>query len=121
MNAERQKALRSVGEQIPGWANLAKLANSEIQRQQRDIGLRLLGPSGTLHRYESEVSRRDVGSPEESWLTLAALRAQGPSIYGGTDQIQRNIIGERVLGLPREPDGSRQLPFRDVPRPPIAR
>ena len=32
-----------------------------------------------------------------------ALFAQGPPIYGGTDQVQRNIIGERVLGLPKEP------------------
>jgi len=36
-------------------------------------------------------------------ITSLSLYAQAPPIYGGTDQIQRNIIGERALGLPKEP------------------
>jgi hypothetical protein len=44
----------------------------------------------------------------------AALFAQGPPIYGGSDQIQRNIVGDRVLGLAREPSVDKGVPFRDL-------
>ena len=50
----------------------------------------------------------------EPWHTLF-LTAPSLSIRGGTDEIQRNIVGERVLGLPEEPRLDRALPFDQLP------
>ncbi len=44
------------------------------------------------------------------------LSVPAVSIAGGTDQIQRTIIGERILGFPRDPGPDRDTPFRDIPR-----
>ena len=115
----RTRALRAQGKEIPNVGNMAKLSMSLILRLSRDLGLRILGPYGTLHAYTDE-DREELwaatGEPRHAGVTEAALFAQGPMIYGGTDQIQHNIIGERALGLPKEPNNDRVVPFRDLPK-----
>jgi alkylation response protein AidB-like acyl-CoA dehydrogenase len=107
------------GANIPGAGNMAKLSMSEILRLQRDLGLRILGPLGGLHAYttaDRDVLDAATGEPLAGMVTEMALFSPGPSIYGGTDQIQRNIIGERVLGLPKEPNNDRVTAYRDLPK-----
>ena len=115
----RQKALREAGGDVPGVGNIAKLSMSIILRLSRDAGLRLLGARGMLHAYDGSGSKELnelPGGPLAGMVTEMALFAQGPQIYGGTDEIQHNIIGERVLGLPKEPNNDKVTPFKDLPR-----
>jgi alkylation response protein AidB-like acyl-CoA dehydrogenase len=112
--ALRHKSLREAGQDLPGMANMAKLRMSEMFRQSRDMGLAVLGARGMLHDYEggSPVPGEDDGIGRA--VTAVAMWSTGPSIYGGTDQVQKNIIGERILGLPREPGDDRNTPFKDL-------
>ena len=98
-------------------ANIAKLSMSAVMRLTRDLGLRIVGAQGMLHAYDSAdqaALNRATGNPFLPGVTGSALYAQAPSIYGGTDQIQRNIIGERVLGLPKEPGNDKDVPFSQL-------
>jgi alkylation response protein AidB-like acyl-CoA dehydrogenase len=118
-NAERLKAARASGRDIPGMGNISKLAMSDIVRTQRDLGLQIIGPYGTLHAYDEEQKKAldaATGNPFLAAVTTTALYAQAPPIYGGTDQIQKNIIGERVLGLPKEPNNDKTVPFSELPK-----
>jgi alkylation response protein AidB-like acyl-CoA dehydrogenase len=84
--------------------SIGKLMWTENMRQMSDLVSLLLGPALTA----------DTGE----WGTYGwndhVLGAPGYRIAGGSDQIQRNIIGERVLGLPSEPRVDRDIPFRDL-------
>jgi alkylation response protein AidB-like acyl-CoA dehydrogenase len=118
-NGLRLKAVKERGGDIPGMPNVSKLSMSQIVRLSRDLGLQISGPSGTLHAYDTEdkdTLRQMTGDPFVGSVTEMALFAQAPPIYGGTDQIQRNIIGERVLGLPKEPNNDRVTPFSELPK-----
>jgi alkylation response protein AidB-like acyl-CoA dehydrogenase len=115
----RQKALRASGGDIAGMGNIAKLSMSIILRLSRDLGMRVLGPRSMLHGYDTQSNDALEDLPTGAlggMVTEMALFSQAPQIYGGTDEIQHNIIGERVLGLPKEPNKDKVTPFRDLPR-----
>jgi alkylation response protein AidB-like acyl-CoA dehydrogenase len=118
-NGLRMKAVKEAGGDIPGMPNISKLSMSMIVRLTRDLGLQIAGPSGMLHAYNADDKAslsQATGNPFAGGVTEMALFAQAPPIYGGTDQVQKNIIGERVLGLPKEPNNDRVTPFSELPK-----
>jgi alkylation response protein AidB-like acyl-CoA dehydrogenase len=93
------------GRRPSAQGSLTKLARSQLLRTGRDTGMSVLGAQGMLAAPDTagggEIQHRALSSP-------------GASIAGGTDEIQRGIVGERVLGLPREPRSDRDVPFKDL-------
>jgi alkylation response protein AidB-like acyl-CoA dehydrogenase len=72
-----------------------------------------------LHAYDADARRvlvDEAGGTAPLAVTAQALSAQALPIYGGTDQIQRNILGERALGLPKEPGDLSKVPFSELPK-----
>jgi alkylation response protein AidB-like acyl-CoA dehydrogenase len=119
LNTERHKATRATGGDIPGIANVSKLLMSEMVRLSRDIGLQIVGAQGLLAAQtpdEQKVIDEATGNPFLGGIQAQVLMAQAPPIYGGTDQIQLNVIGERVLGLPKDIRDDHIKPFNEVPR-----
>jgi len=96
----RAQAGRTPGPEGSG----AKLHGSATFKALVDAAMGTLGPHGVAG---------DAPTTDE-WATLF-LTAPSVSIRGGTDEIQRNIVGERVLGLPAEPRVDTERPWRDVP------
>jgi alkylation response protein AidB-like acyl-CoA dehydrogenase len=88
-----------------GFPNLGKLAQTRIAKLSGEIGCNILGPLATLWDPDGPVAGR---YPE------ALVFACASSIYGGTDEVQKNVIGERALGLPREPDPLKGTPFAEM-------
>jgi alkylation response protein AidB-like acyl-CoA dehydrogenase len=119
LNTQRHKAVRAQGGDIPGLPNFSKLLTANILRHNRDLGLQLLGARGMLHGYDEEqrATLKDApGGSTAHLLTASALQAQALPIFGGTDQIQRNIVAERVLGLPKEPGDLSRTPWSELPK-----
>jgi alkylation response protein AidB-like acyl-CoA dehydrogenase len=103
---ERMAAAAAAGEDPGAQGSIAKLRWTQDLARTSDVVSHLLGPRLTA----------DTGEWGTFSWTAHVLGAPGYRIAGGSDEIQRNILGERVLGLPAEPRVDRNVPWREVPR-----
>jgi alkylation response protein AidB-like acyl-CoA dehydrogenase len=91
---------------VPGpEGSVAKLSGAILSRRSADVACRVLGMPSTAWAQEDDAP----------FATQFMLSSPGASIAGGTNEVMRNILGERVLGLPKEPQVDRDIPFRDLP------
>jgi alkylation response protein AidB-like acyl-CoA dehydrogenase len=101
-SAERAKAERAAGRQPGPEDSLSKLRGTSFIKKLASLGIAAEGPEAT------------VGSDDpDEWETMF-LMSPSLSIRGGTDEIQHNILGERVLDLPPEPRVDKDKPFSDT-------
>jgi alkylation response protein AidB-like acyl-CoA dehydrogenase len=94
------------GGKIPGpEGSIAKLASAKLAVRTASIAMQLAGPAGLAW---------DPVDDEGDRFALGVVSAPGLGIAGGTNEVQRNIIGERVLGLPGDVRVDKGIPFNDV-------
>ena len=96
--------------------SIGKLMSAELNKRIGECALDLLGPAGMLYPagYPMDRPRQTGLDARDPYHMFLRMRAQ--SIEGGTSEVMRNILGERVLGLPKEPAVDRDMPWSQVPR-----
>jgi alkylation response protein AidB-like acyl-CoA dehydrogenase len=110
---ERLRQQLAAGEPGPE-GSAAKLTFARLNQEISGFEVELLGADGLT--YDDWSMRRTGSSDLARGAGYRYLRAKGNSIEGGTSEILRNIIGDRVLGLPAEPRTDTKVPWKDLPR-----
>jgi alkylation response protein AidB-like acyl-CoA dehydrogenase len=97
--------------------SIAKLMFAEVNKRTYELCIDLLGPAGLIG-YDYTMRRSEglglVGPPGSARKMF--IRSRANSIEGGTSEIQRNILGERILGLPGDVRVDKEMPWSEVPR-----
>jgi alkylation response protein AidB-like acyl-CoA dehydrogenase len=103
----RIRTATSQGREPGPEASVMKLRSAWNMKANAELALAIEGPAGML----ADDSAPERGRWQQHFLSAPSIR-----IAGGSDEIQRNVMGERVLGLPPEPRVDKTVPFRDLPR-----
>ena len=105
LTAGRAKAARELGRPPGSEGSIGKLALSEVARRSNHVHSMIAGARGLL---------KETDDPIDAVVAEVLVSTPAQSIAGGTDEIQHNILGENMLGLPKEPAPDRGKPFREV-------
>jgi alkylation response protein AidB-like acyl-CoA dehydrogenase len=111
----RAAAARRVGTPGPE-GSVAKLAFAEQNQRLYELCVDLMGAEGMLHSSDYPKIRPQRVGVGGTDVHKQFLRSRANSIEGGTSEVMRNILGERVLGLPGEPRADKDQAWKDVPR-----
>jgi alkylation response protein AidB-like acyl-CoA dehydrogenase len=125
----RQELMRLYSEErIRAWTNERVRAGVKAGRSPGPESSVGKVHQGGLNQRVQELAVRILGAGAIGWLprdddphalppeVRGMLRSRANTIEGGTTEVNKSIVGERVLGLPREPDPWRGAPWREVPR-----
>jgi len=114
LTSERSRASATSGDPGPE-GSIGKMVGAELNQRIYEFCMDLLGPEGILyHGYDMHGAHR-----EGDWrgpIQQRYLRSRANTIEGGTSEVMRNILGERVLGLPGDLRADAGMPWKDVPR-----
>jgi alkylation response protein AidB-like acyl-CoA dehydrogenase len=110
MRASQNRKLGTPGPE----GSVGKLAFAELNKEIYNLCIDIMGLDGILYETYEMVRPEAVGFSRD--IRKSFLRARANSIEGGTSEVMRNILGERVLGLPGEPRVDKDLPWSQVPR-----
>jgi alkylation response protein AidB-like acyl-CoA dehydrogenase len=111
----RASDLRQAGTPGPE-GSVAKLAFAEENQRTSELCVDLMGAEGMLYGSQYPLVRPSETAMSSGDMRKAFLRMRANSIEGGTSEVMRNIIGERVLGLAGEPRSDKAVAWKDVPR-----
>jgi alkylation response protein AidB-like acyl-CoA dehydrogenase len=105
--AFRAQLARAGGKQAGPEGSFAKFFNAEFNQRKTNFAVTAAGMAGVAWSPDDR---------EAESRAHAFLRARANTIEGGTSEILRNVVGERVLGLPREPEVDKGIPWKDIKR-----
>jgi alkylation response protein AidB-like acyl-CoA dehydrogenase len=112
------RAAANIARGVPGpEGSIGKIGFAEVNQDGYNLCLDILGDESML--YDTyEMHERELGDRRQAPVDprRAFLRARANSIEGGTSEIMRNILAERVLGLPPDFRVDKDKPFSQVPR-----